>query len=395
MAKYTIDKQLTILFIFILLVGFSYYANVDLTTITGRTVQFVTDGTCPAGNVVYKMSSTTNAHAAFPDTPNPDLYNVDVCVSEVTNTINQCLDESNDQTDPSDESETPVNAVLRLSSTSPNGDNAHVEEWNRDTLTDGYEFLCYGDLRCSYIDSLTQSCTDLGTNYECFGMLSSDTNSHVADCAEDPSIYTRTLCCVAGCTITDFFWSVDQTTELYPLEIEESNTVHMVIEGTEECNGKTINLELMEEDDGELLVDWIDDLVFGPEVHTFENQRIIRSWTTELDTDVFEVQPSEYYFKVQLGTAPWIESDRLEVIESSGEPDCGNDVIDTEEVCDIGPDQTPGTTDDVLPGNKINCYEHQRPGNEWSGDPAQGERLFCGNNCLAIDTSYCICVSCT
>ncbi|MEK6922567.1 MAG: hypothetical protein AABX08_02080 [Nanoarchaeota archaeon] len=394
MAHYTIDKQLTILFIFILLVGYSYYYNLDLIGITGRAVSIGEDA-CQddTRKIVYRMSDTENAHAAFSATQNDEIYNVKVCWDDAIFFDRACRDANDRPIDPADESAQPVNAILRISATSPDGDNAHAEEWNRQAgLTDGYEFLCYSNLRCGYVPNTGagDDCQTFDPQAECFGTLSGDTNAHVADCTADSSIYTRKICCKPGCVITDSHW-----TDLSGRGINTVGNgaiVNMKMFGTSECSGLA-TYKLYE-----------DDPVFDDLVATFTGTYPIQQWrahwTYDGDDDMGN-DPRDYYFVVTFNGRDFISKDLNQEfgilsVSREDEPDvCGDDDIDTGEVCDVGPDGTSGTNDDVLPGNKYLCSDHNRQGNEWRGDPAQGQRLFCGSNCLIIDTSTCICETCT
>lgn len=80
---------------------------------------------------------------------------------------------------------------------------------------------------------------------------------------------------------------------------------------------------------------------------------------------------------------------RIEVLEKTGNqvrimvqgvgiPNCGDRIITGNEVCDIGNDGRPGTSDDVLNGETCSS--------QVSGTTGE---LFCSNNCFSFDTLQC------
>lgn len=126
------------------------------------------DTTC-SGIVVFKMSSTSNAHAELPTQTNYGYY---VCCSD-SGLGNSCSGN--------------YAVALRLSSDT----NAHVE---KNTFSNYPNQVCLststGSVDCNY----ASDCTTLGSNYVCLASISSDTNAHVGDC----NAYQTKVCCSIG-----------------------------------------------------------------------------------------------------------------------------------------------------------------------------------------------------
>jgi len=69
----------------------------------------VTTGSC-SGDIVFRMSSTDNAHASFHDTSNPSIYPYKVCCTGATSTTRTCSDTNEIiriHSEPNDYVETP------------------------------------------------------------------------------------------------------------------------------------------------------------------------------------------------------------------------------------------------------------------------------------------------
>jgi len=121
---------------------------------------------CDAGEVeVFRMSSTSNAHAG---TPAGSGYGYSVCCGEVCHLSTSCSDVHD--------------TVLTLSA----ADNAHV-------APDG----SYGTGVCLSVPYGVADCTygpSCAAGYECVATVSGDTNAHVADC-DGMDDYATKVCC--------------------------------------------------------------------------------------------------------------------------------------------------------------------------------------------------------
>ena len=384
--KNALNKDLLILITFIFIFSIIYFAKInDISSITGRVVNISLNSCTDDTKVVYRMNSFENAHAAFPNTPDISIYNIEVCWQDAIDRSTTCRDSNRNPIDPEDERQQPINAVLRLSGT----DNAHVERWNLQTRTDGYRFLCYDDLRCDYTLNTgnANDCNTIGQGYECFGTMSSNTNAHVGDCRSPPNFYPTKICCKPGCTINRAVW-----TDLNDVPITESVAegilVYLRIEGDDGCYGKFVNTTIYEDD---LIIDTeienLTDINFTTRQAQIAVARQI--WRARWMDDGFLQGDPEYYFLANTTLTPSVRSvNNLEVFQTGRR--CGNEIVEPTEVCEFGPDSIPGTNDDRLPQDAFRCTNHST----WTGNPNQRQRLFCGSNCLVIDTTGCICASC-
>ena len=124
----------------------------------------VSSGSC-SGTTVFKIYSTSNAHAELYGQAN---YNYYVCCSGISDLDHTCSDAT----------------VLKLSSST----NAHVE---KGTLSNYTNNVCLsstiGNISCGF-DS---NCANLGSDYICLASISADTNAHVGDC----NAYSTKVCC--------------------------------------------------------------------------------------------------------------------------------------------------------------------------------------------------------
>ncbi len=137
----------------------------DENLITGQDVLT----TCTDANILFKVSSSTNAHAAL---YNYASYNFRACIDGVTIIDRTCNADNSD-------------LIIKLSSDF----NAHVE---KNTGTNYNVKVCSGDLTCNY---KTANCN---VDEKCVASISSDTNAHVGECNN----YNTKLCCKAsGCNI--------------------------------------------------------------------------------------------------------------------------------------------------------------------------------------------------
>ena len=93
-----IGKDLIIFVILILLIGVVYFA--EFGDITGRIVVTIGRNACSDEKVVYRMNALENAHAAFPNTPNTGIYDIEVCLEDASNTDRVCRDASGRAIDP-------------------------------------------------------------------------------------------------------------------------------------------------------------------------------------------------------------------------------------------------------------------------------------------------------
>jgi len=126
----------------------------------------VKDTDCGDDEEVFRMSSTTNAHAS---TPTGSSYLYRVCCGGVTGLGTDCSGN--------------YATVLALSGS----DNAHAA-----TTAGG----SYTTKVCLSATEGTVACTygsDCG-DYECVATVSGDTNAHVADC-DGTDVYTTKVCC--------------------------------------------------------------------------------------------------------------------------------------------------------------------------------------------------------
>ncbi len=134
-----------------------YSRGVNL--ITGRSVLT----TCIDANTLFKLSSSTNAHAAlFSDT----TYTFRACTNGLVITDRTCNSDNSD-------------VIIKLSSVT----NAHVE---KNTGTNYNQKVCSGDLTCNYRSG------NCNADEQCVVSISGDTNAHVGDCIGG---YNTKLCC--------------------------------------------------------------------------------------------------------------------------------------------------------------------------------------------------------
>jgi len=126
-----------------------------------------TDCNTGAGEVeVFRMSSTSNAHAR---TPGVSSYGYRVCCGGVTGLGTSCSG--------------TYDTVLTLSA----ADNAHAAS-DASYATNACLSVGTGTVDCTYGDSC-------GTDYTCLATISGSTNAHVADCGAGG--YTTKVCCQA------------------------------------------------------------------------------------------------------------------------------------------------------------------------------------------------------
>jgi len=137
--------------------------------ITGFPV--VSTPSCPSSSTIFKLSSTTNAHAEL---YNQNNYNTAVCLPNVTGTRN-C---------------TGNNTVIKLTSST----NAHVYAqlaYQPGDLPPGFTLppltnVCFSNLQCI---ATSQNCNNL--NSTCLFSISSYYNAHAAQC----EFYNINVCC--------------------------------------------------------------------------------------------------------------------------------------------------------------------------------------------------------
>ena len=120
-----------------------------------------TSPTCSDSSTLFKLSSSTNAHASL---YNDNTYTTRVCVNGVT--INDRTCNSN-------------NVIIKLSNTL----NAHVEKPNIGIYS---QKVCSDDITCAYR-------TSCNGDEQCVATISGDTNAHVSDCVNAP--FNTKLCC--------------------------------------------------------------------------------------------------------------------------------------------------------------------------------------------------------
>ncbi len=119
---------------------------------------------CPDSQTLFKLSSSTNAHAAlFSDT----AYTFRACTNGLIIVDRTCDADNSD-------------VIIKLSSVT----NAHVE---KPTGTGNYaQKVCSSDLTCNY------RLGNCNADEQCVVSISGDTNAHVGDCI---SGYNTKLCC--------------------------------------------------------------------------------------------------------------------------------------------------------------------------------------------------------
>jgi len=124
--------------------------------------------TCDAGEVeVFRMSSTSNAHAG---TPSGSSYDYVVCCGGVAGLGTSCSG--------------VYDTVLRLSA----ADNAHVQ------ASGGYPTAVCLSAGTAVVDcSFAENCG----SYACLATASGTDNAHVADC-DGSADYATKVCCYAG-----------------------------------------------------------------------------------------------------------------------------------------------------------------------------------------------------
>ncbi|MDP3726650.1 MAG: hypothetical protein Q8R36_05690 [bacterium] len=164
------------------------FLSVFLHTANAGTLSCSVATTCAAGTVIYRMSSTTNAHAEL---PSQSLYTQLVCCSGVTGLGTAC---------------TGVTATaLKLSSTT----NAHSEQASE---------VNYANSACVSVPSggsvsIGYQATDCATFDTTLGSMSSTTNAHTGD----GTVYTTKICGTAagGASLT-FVVTTDNFAVLSP-----------------------------------------------------------------------------------------------------------------------------------------------------------------------------------
>ena len=168
------DKHVILFLVLLLLIIISVFGLKPLSNefysrgvnlITGKSIL----NSCATDNTLFKVSSSTNAHAAvYTDTS----YSFKACTGSLIVTDRTC---------------NANNVIIKLSSNT----NAHVE---KPTGAGNYAIkVCSSDLICNYRSS---SCNGDET---CVASISSDTNAHVGDCTGG---YNTKLCCKSsGCSL--------------------------------------------------------------------------------------------------------------------------------------------------------------------------------------------------
>jgi hypothetical protein len=141
--------------------------NVIGTQLFAGTLSCTVATSCPSGTVIWRLSSTTNAHSELPSQSNPN-YTQLVCCSGVTGMGNSCSG--------------AYGVVAKISSTT----NAHVQR--NDFL--GYnENICLQAPSGATVDVAYQNTNCLGYDTT-VASLSSSTNAHVGNA----SAYTTKIC---------------------------------------------------------------------------------------------------------------------------------------------------------------------------------------------------------
>lgn len=138
-------------------------SNKNANLVTGEVVQ----QNCLDENTLFKVSSSTNAHAAVYTDQN---YNFKACLP-----VNIKITDRTCNPDGS-------NVIIKLSANF----NAHVEKPTQNNYNVN---VCSSDIACSY---KSISC---GAGEECIASISGDTNAHISDCSPG---YDTKLCCKAS-----------------------------------------------------------------------------------------------------------------------------------------------------------------------------------------------------
>jgi hypothetical protein len=137
---------------------------------------------CPTGTVIFRMSSTSNAHAEL---PSQSLYTNLVCCTGVTGIGNTCS--------------APHAVVLHLSSTT----NAHVEQNDQANYTNN---VCLKGPTDSVVTVAYQNTNCIGYDTTVVS-ISSTTNAHVGS----GNVYTKKVC--ASMTDPTLTFLVDSPTQ--------------------------------------------------------------------------------------------------------------------------------------------------------------------------------------
>ncbi len=204
----------------------------------------VQSATCSVDNIVFKLSSVDNAHAAlFSDISG--LYNVNSCFPYDSGREFKTFIDPNGVLPEED------NVILRLSGNS----NAHAEK--KELVTSGYENVIFGELICRYAE-IGKSCEENfqdNLDIACFGAISGNTNAHVSDCASADSNGYQKICCQPRCRVKISYTEYDPVNNInkeirsafweYQSDIIESANINKIIqikiEGDSYCADKEIN----------------------------------------------------------------------------------------------------------------------------------------------------------
>ncbi|MEK6934573.1 MAG: hypothetical protein AABW46_01715, partial [Nanoarchaeota archaeon] len=297
---------------------------------------------CPAENIIFKLSSPNNAHAA---SFNQDgQYSINSCYPYFS--TRTPLDFNNDGTFD--------NLILRLSSNS----NAHAEKNTKSTS--GYSDVYFGELKCRYIPN-TEECGLLDET--CVGAISSDTNAHLSDCASAESNRYNKICCQPKCSIkidhTEFdpllninkeiraiYWQIDES-NIFTNARQQGDIIGLKIIGDGICSGKEVTFSVYSDtgstDDFKVAVPTgffgtvgtgtgVNCDIQGNCTTQFNSNNEIRIQLS-LGSSKFSTQ-TNYYFSTLFNGQNYF-SNLLTVAEviTTG---CGNGVFEEDEVCETG-----------------------------------------------------------